>query len=158
MVNLLGSALGSSKNLIIYPAKRADSVHTVSEYTLDTDQVTASNAIREITTWDTSGYTNSFRNGLAAGQGSRKYFFVIQQGTRTPISTDDQDHIDHRINRIEDSIENCLDPGLGQDPWQNSFSFWNGWPPITENDDVTLREITNAEQQRYMDEVKEALT
>ena len=54
LVDILAGKLGSSRNLIIYPAQR-----TGAEYSINTDLVTASNAIREISTWDLHEYTNS---------------------------------------------------------------------------------------------------
>ena len=98
------------------------------------------------------------RNARAAEQGSRKYFFAIQQGRRTKIDPDHEDHISARSGRIKGSIENCLDPDRGQDPWQDSFSLWTKWPTGGGNTDPTLREITNSEQLVYLGKVKDALT
>ncbi len=155
MVKLLASELPSGKTLIIYPAQQTGHVHTAAEYTLNTDQVTAANAVREITTWDTHDYDNARRNAMAAAQGSRKYLFVIQQGRRD-LPSPPEDRIGARTQRIQGNIENCLDPGQGQDPWNNSFAFWNRWrendPSIPEPE-----RITRQEQEAYMDEVADAL-
>ena len=156
MVDILAGKLTTSRNLIIYPAQRADrdkGVHTASEYTLNTDLVTASNAIREIATWDTKYYTNSKRNDLAQDQGSRKYFFVIQQGSKD-LPGIGEDRIEPRISRIQGSVENCLDPDKGQNPWQGSFAFWNDW----KKNDSDTENVTAEEQQRYMNNVRATLT
>lgn len=157
MVDIMASKLGS-KPLIIYPAQEAGHNHTAAEYCMDTHKVTASNAVREIATWDTHGYTDTVRNNRAAEQGNRKYFFVIQQGRRTKIDPTHPDHISARSGRIKGNIENCLDPGRGEDPWQDSFALWTKWPTGGGNSDPTLREITDAEQRVYMGKVKDALT
>ena len=125
MVDILCQKLGTSHAFIIYPAQQTGHVHTKAEYTINTNDVSASNAVREISTWDTHRYTNSERDKLAHAQGSRKYFFVIQQGRRDLHDGPDEDRIGARTDRIEAAIENCLDPGRGQDPWNDSFAFWN---------------------------------
>ena len=164
MVDILCQKLGSSHTFIIYPAQRTGHVHTVAEYALNTDNVTAGNAVREVATWDTYGYDNDERNKLAHGQGSRKYFFVIQQGRRDLHNGDVRNRISARTNRIQAAIENCLDPDRGQEPWNSSFAFWNKWRhvpadhPDSDNYDIPVDErITKEEQQAYMDEVAEGL-
>ncbi len=159
MVDILAGKLGTSHPLIIYPAHREDShVGTGAEYTIRTNQVTASNAVREIATWDLEGYDNTLRNRLAADQGNRKYFFVIQQGSKDIEDSPAANRINARINRIQSSVENCLDPGgSARDPWQNSFAFWNEWRSDDREDDGDDW-ITVEEQNSYMDEVALALT
>ncbi len=174
MVDILCQELGTSHTFIIYPAQRTGHVHTVAEYTLNTNLVTASNAVREIATWDLYSYNNSVRDDLANDQGSRKYFFVIQQGRRDlepkggeseeELKKIRRERIGARKDRIQAAIENCLDPGEGEDPWGSSFAFWNKWRNVTADDDdsddydIPVNErITKAEQKAYMDEVAEAL-
>ena len=158
MVDLLANELGSSHTLIIYPAQEAGHNHTAAEYTINTHKVTASNAVREIATWDTHGYTNDVRNARAEEQGSRDYFFVIQQGNLSPVDPEDEDYITTRTNRMKGAVENCLDPGRGEDPWEDSFAFWNDWPRRDPNDDPEKRKITHDEQRQYIGRIKAALT
>ena len=78
---------------------------------------------------------------------------MIQQGSKD-LPGDGEDRIEPRINRIQGSVENCLDPGRGRDPWQGSFAFWTDW----REDDDDSEKVTVAEQRRHMDKVKAALT
>ena len=157
MVNLLANELGSGKTFIIFPAQEAGHNHTAAEYTINTHKVTASNAVREIATWDSHGYTDDVRNARADEQGSRDYFFCIQQGRRTPVDPEDEDHIATRSGRIQAAVENCLDPGRGEDPWEDSFSLWSRWPTGGGSSDPEIREITGAEQLVYVSKVRDGL-
>ena len=161
MVTILAQKLGRSRKLIIYPAQRTGTVHTSAEYTINTDQVTGSNVIREIATWDTHQYTNAVRNSLARGQGSHDYIFALQQAGRdiedgTHPNYHEQDRIFNRKNRVRGIIANCLDPGEGEDPWNDSFAYWNRWRD--KNGSRGNPEITLAQQRDYLAKVRDELT
>ncbi len=166
MVDILAGKLGTSRKFILYPAQRTGTVHTAAEYTINSHLTTVSNVVHEIGTWDTHQYTDGVRNDLAEDQGSRNYIFAVQQGRR---DIEDEDHkhyhaddrINERTGRIKDLLEHALDPDRGSNPWNNSIFFWNRWSEDdAEDEDFQDPDtfITVAEQQAYMNKVKEALT
>jgi hypothetical protein len=155
MIDLVAGKLPGTRKLIFYPVADGPTLNYArSEYTVDFAKVTHGDVIGEIGTWDLISHTNSDRNGWAKGQGTRPYFMVLQQGNDNTEDISDEDHILARTDRVSGIIGNCLDPSGAEDPWADSFAFWNRWrssrpgsPPITKG-----------QQRDYMTQVKNRLT
>ena len=154
MFDILAQKLGGNRKLILYTVQRSPVVYAKSEYAVDFREVTDSRVVGEISTWDLARQTNQNRNDWAAQQGTKPYFFALQQGGDNTDDISDDDHIISRTNRVRNIINNCLDPEGAQDPWDDSFAFWCGWRKSNPGDP----EITVAQQQAYMNKVKAALT
>lgn len=152
--DILAQKMGSSKKLILYAVQRGPIVHARSEIAVDFRNVTNSNVIGEIGTWDLDRQKNSDRNKWAKQQKSQPYFFALQQGDDNTDREDDKDHITQRTRRLPSIISTCLDPSGAEDPWQNSFAFWNRWRA---NSDPGDPEITVAQQRAYLEALGDAL-
>ncbi len=157
MMDILAGKLAGNRKVIFYPVQDGPNlVHAVSEYAVDFSKVTHRNVIGEIGTWDTYNHKIADRNEWAKQQGSRPYFFALQQARDNEEDVADEDHITARTNRVQQTISKCLDPTGAEDPWDDSFAFWNRWRD--EDDKRGDPEITLAEQRAYMNRVRNELT
>ena len=155
MFDILAQKLVSSRKLIVYAVQRSPIVYSQSEYAVDFREVTHSGVIGEIGTWDLIAQTNAHRNGWAQQQGTKPYFFALQQGGDNTHSSSHENHISNRANRMNSIVSTCLDPDGASDPWSGSFTFWSDWRD--RNGRRGSPEITLPEQRDYMNQIRNAL-